>query len=34
MQSVLELGAGVAQVEAFLVDAVVRVELQNQSVPG
>lgn len=29
MQSVLELGAGVAHVEAFSVDAVVRVELQN-----
>lgn len=29
MQSVLELGAGVAHVEALFVDAVVRVELQN-----
>lgn len=29
MQSVLELCAGVAHVEAFFVDAVIRVELQN-----
>lgn len=29
VQSVLELGAGVADVEALFVDAVVRVELQD-----
>jgi hypothetical protein len=33
VQSILELGAGVSGVEAFLTDGVIRVESNHQGVP-